>query len=152
MWAGIAQSVLATRYELEGPGIESRWGRETIQTGHGAHPASCVMSTGCFSGVKRPGRGVEHPPPSSAYVKESVELYLCAPPWAFVVCSKVNFTLLLSNMLHLDDSVYSVILQAIVAVGGCVRSYCGVRYVKSLVTAAFYTRCRSRGYLTSSVL
>jgi hypothetical protein len=31
-------------------------------------------------------------------------------------------------MLHLDDKVYSVILQAIVAVGGCVRSYCGLLY------------------------
>jgi hypothetical protein len=27
---------------------------------------------------KRPGRGVNHPPPSSAEVKERVELYLCS--------------------------------------------------------------------------
>jgi hypothetical protein len=27
-----------------------------------------------FPGVKRPGRGVDHPPPSSARVKETVEL------------------------------------------------------------------------------
>ena len=30
-----------------------------------------------FSGVKRPGRGVNHPPSSSAEVKEGVELCLC---------------------------------------------------------------------------
>jgi hypothetical protein len=30
-------------------------------------------------GVKRPGRGVEHPPPSSAEVKERVEHYLYSP-------------------------------------------------------------------------
>jgi hypothetical protein len=30
-------------------------------------------------GVKRPGRGVDHPPPSSAEVKEREELYLCSP-------------------------------------------------------------------------
>jgi hypothetical protein len=29
-----------------------------------------------FPGVKRPGRDVKHPPPSSAEVKERVELYL----------------------------------------------------------------------------
>ena len=35
-------------------------------------------------GVKRPGRGVDHAPPSSAEVKEIVELYLCSssgPSW-----------------------------------------------------------------------
>jgi len=34
------------------------------------------MGTGSFPGVKRPGRGVDHPPTSSAEVKERVELYL----------------------------------------------------------------------------
>ena len=29
-----------------------------------------------FLGVKRPGRGVDHPPPSSAEFKERVELYM----------------------------------------------------------------------------
>jgi hypothetical protein len=32
------------------------------QTGHVAHPASYTMSIGSFSGVKRPGIGVDHPP------------------------------------------------------------------------------------------
>ena len=32
-----------------------------------------------FSGVKRRGRGVDHPPPSSAEVKERVDLYLYSP-------------------------------------------------------------------------
>jgi hypothetical protein len=32
-----------------------------------------------FPGVKRPGRGVAHPPSSSARVKERVELYLYSP-------------------------------------------------------------------------
>jgi hypothetical protein len=55
---------------------------------HGAHPASYTMGTGSFPRVKRPGRGADHPPPSSAEVKEGVRLYL----WAFVACSRVNFT------------------------------------------------------------
>ena len=35
-------------------GIESRWSRDfpPVQTGPGAHPASCKMSTGSFPGVK----------------------------------------------------------------------------------------------------
>jgi hypothetical protein len=33
-----------------------------VQTGPGAHPESCTMGTGSFPGVKRPGRGAEHPP------------------------------------------------------------------------------------------
>ena len=59
---------IATRYGLDGPGIESRWGARfsaPVQTDPGAHPTSCTMGTGFFSGVKRPGRGVDHPPPSS---------------------------------------------------------------------------------------
>ena len=52
---------IATGYELDGPVIESRCGAKfsaTVQTGPGAHPASCTMGTGSFSGVKS-GRGVE---------------------------------------------------------------------------------------------
>jgi hypothetical protein len=33
------------------------------------------MGTGSFLGVRRPGRGVDHPPSSSAEVKERVEIY-----------------------------------------------------------------------------
>jgi hypothetical protein len=42
-----------------------------IQTGSGAHPASCTMGTRCpFPGGKaRPGRDADHSPPSSAEVK-----------------------------------------------------------------------------------
>ena len=50
---------IPTDYGLDGPGIESRWGRDFLpfQTGPGAHPASCTMGTGSFPGVKC-GRGV----------------------------------------------------------------------------------------------
>jgi len=53
-----------------------------VQTDTGAHPASCTMGTGSFPGVKRPGRGVDHPPPYSAEVKGRVELYLSTTSWA----------------------------------------------------------------------
>ena len=51
---------IATSYRLDDPGIESRWGVRfsvPVQTGPGAHPASCTMGTGSFPGVKS-GRGV----------------------------------------------------------------------------------------------
>jgi hypothetical protein len=39
-----------------------------VKTGPGAYPASCTMGTGSFPGVKRPGRGADHPPPPRAEV------------------------------------------------------------------------------------
>jgi len=50
-----------------------------VQTGTEAHLASYRMGTGVFPEVKRLGRGVSHPHPSSAEVKERVELYLYSP-------------------------------------------------------------------------
>jgi len=52
-----------------------------VQTGSEAHPASYTMGTGSFPGVKWPGCGIDHPPPSSAEVKETVELYPSGPSW-----------------------------------------------------------------------
>jgi len=49
------------------------------------------MDTGSFPGIKRPRRGVDHPPPFSAAEEERVE-----PPlfhlWAFIACSREKFT------------------------------------------------------------
>jgi hypothetical protein len=50
-----------------------------VQTGPETYLASYTMRTGSFPGVKRPGRGVDHPPQSRAEVKERVELYLYSP-------------------------------------------------------------------------
>ena len=50
-----------------------------VQTGPDAHPASYTVGTRSFLGVKQPGCGIDHPPPSSAEVKERVQLYLCSP-------------------------------------------------------------------------
>ena len=58
-----------------------------VQTVSEAHPASYKMGTGSFPEVKRPGRGADHPPPSSAEVKERVELYLhfpSRPSWSIL--------------------------------------------------------------------
>ena len=63
-WTAIAHSVkrLATGWRVRRIPV----GGEifcTRQTGPGAHPASYTMGNGSFQGVKRPGRGVNHPPP-----------------------------------------------------------------------------------------
>jgi len=61
------------------------------QIGPGANPASYTMGAGSFQGLKRPGRGVDHPLPSSAEVKERVVIPL-PHLWAFVARSGVTFT------------------------------------------------------------
>ena len=61
----------ATRYGLDGPGIENG-GAKTFRT----HPdRPCTMSIVSFTGVKRRGRDVHHSHPSSTEIKEKVELY-----------------------------------------------------------------------------
>jgi hypothetical protein len=50
-----------------------------IQSGTETHPASYTVGNGSFQEVKRPGCGVDHPPPYSAEVKERVELYSTPP-------------------------------------------------------------------------
>jgi hypothetical protein len=78
---------IAPRCGLGGPGIESQWWARfstPVQTGSEDHPASCTIGTGSFPGVKRPGRGVDHPPTSTTEVKERVDLYLylrSGPSW-----------------------------------------------------------------------
>jgi hypothetical protein len=54
---------IATRYELDGPGIKSRWGAKfstPVLTGPGAHPASYTMDARYFPGIKQSGHGADH--------------------------------------------------------------------------------------------
>jgi len=56
---------IATRYGAGRSGDRISVGKRfsaLVQTAPGVHPASCTMGTGSFPGVKRPGRGVGHPP------------------------------------------------------------------------------------------
>jgi len=78
---------IAKSYRLDGLRIESWWVvrfSTPFQTGPGAYLASCTVGTGSFLGVKWPGHSIDHPPTSSAEVKERVELYLHSfygPSW-----------------------------------------------------------------------
>ena len=73
---------VVTHYGLDGPGIESRWGTRIsapVQTSPGAYPASYPVGTGSYPMVKQLRCGVDHPPLSSAEVRERVELYIYSP-------------------------------------------------------------------------
>jgi hypothetical protein len=50
-----------------------------VHNGPRAYPTSYKKGTGSFPAVKRPGCVVAHPTPSSAEVKERVELYFYSP-------------------------------------------------------------------------
>ena len=85
---------IATGYGLDGLGIESRWGARfsaPVQTGPAVHPASYIMGTGSFPGVKRLRRGVGHPLHLAPRLKKEYS-YTSTPLWAFVACSRAaNF-------------------------------------------------------------
>jgi hypothetical protein len=75
-WAGIAQSVIDS--------LQTGWCGDRIpvgkrlsapvQTDPGADRTTYTMGTGSFPGLKGARRGVDHPSPYGAEVKETVEL------------------------------------------------------------------------------
>ena len=94
---------------MDGPGIESRWGARfsaPVQTGPGAHPASCTMGTGSFPRVKS-GRGVtltSHPllMPRSRKSRAIpiLPLWALRPVQRLSACTNVHFTFYLSSKSH----------------------------------------------------
>jgi hypothetical protein len=53
---------------------------QIVQTGSGVHPNSYPMGTGgSIPGVRRPGREVDHSPPTSAEVKKNMDIYMHSP-------------------------------------------------------------------------
>jgi hypothetical protein len=65
---------IATRYGLEGPGIESRWGEifRTYSDRLRGQPSLLYNGYRVFPGVKAAGRDTDHTPPSSAEVKKEL--------------------------------------------------------------------------------
>ena len=93
LWAAIVQSVwrLATGWTVRGPNPgggeifctrpDQPWGQPGLL--NNGYRVS-------FPGVRRPGRGVDHPPSSSAGVKGgAIPLFSV---WAFKACSRETFT------------------------------------------------------------
>ena len=79
------------------PGRAKRFFSRTVQTGSGAHPASYPLSTGALSGVKWPGRVVNHSPPSCAKVKNEVSHTPASPIYVHSI-ERVNFTTFITFM------------------------------------------------------
>ena len=95
---------IATRYGMDGPGIEYRWGRDFLHLSRpttGPHPAFYTISTGSCPEVKRPGRGVDHPPPYSAEIKERMKLYISSPTALSAVFQGEVYPYLLVRVLTL---------------------------------------------------
>ena len=96
---------IATRYGLDGRGIQSQCGRDFSHPSRRALSPPSLLYSGyrvSFPGVKRSGRGVDHPPPSSAEVKERIELYLYSPSgpsWPVIGRTLLAYVMVL--VLHL---------------------------------------------------
>ena len=84
-----------------------------VQTGPGAHPASCTMGTGSFPVVKRPGRDVDHPFHLPLRIRKSRAIPVL-PLWA-MACYRVNFTFTFTFM---NDNGYRVSFSGIRRSGG----------------------------------
>jgi hypothetical protein len=63
--------VIGTGYGMDGPGIESRWGRDfrTRPNRLWSPPSLLYNGYRVFPGVKRPGRGADNQLPPSAVVE-----------------------------------------------------------------------------------
>jgi hypothetical protein len=73
---------IAICYRLEGPRIESWWGWNFLHLSRPALGPPSLLYNGyrvSFVGVQRPGCGTDHTPPSTAKVKERIEIYLYSP-------------------------------------------------------------------------
>jgi hypothetical protein len=73
---------IATAYGLDGLGIDSRWGRDFSQLSKPTlRPTQPPVQwePGLSRGKVRPERDADPSPPSSAEVKNRVELYLYSP-------------------------------------------------------------------------
>jgi hypothetical protein len=104
-WSRVSSGSIVSDYGMDDRAIGVRSPAEAkdfssslcVQTGSGAHPASCTMGTGGpFPGGKaRPGRDADHSPPSSAEVVNEYKLYLLSPqahPWRVAgLLKKIKF-------------------------------------------------------------
>jgi hypothetical protein len=104
IWWRVQVMRLATGWTVRGSNPGGGRFSAPVQTGHGAHPASYTTGTGSFSGVKRPGRGAEHPPPPNAQVKERVELFICSPigpSWPVLRWTSIFYLLASLSKIHI---------------------------------------------------
>jgi hypothetical protein len=103
--------------------LRSPWPKSALSVVK-SHVYLCTLSVmnGSFPGVKWPGRDVDHLPPSSAEVKERVELYLYSPSgplwrvlgWTLPFTFTFNISLSLSLLCAMHVPLYLVSLDLII--------------------------------------
>ena len=121
----------------------------SVQTRPGAHTAYYTMGTGSFPGVKRPGRGVEHPPPYSAEVEGRVELYIYPPfgsSWP-VIGWNLPFTFTFVDLNGHTEDIYDFAPKAVCAAlcGIFIYTFSSITTNKCTIrvfTQAYYIKTR----------
>ena len=104
---------------------------QNVQTGPGANPSGIGVP---FLEVKRPRRGIAHPPPSRAEIKGRVELYFL-PLWAFTKFSRVKFTFTFTHThTHTHTHIY-IYIYIYIAVAQWLRRYATNRKVAGSIPA-----------------
>ena len=80
------------------PGQLSRY-RDSLQAGRSRPDRPRGPSRLLYNGVKRPGRGADHPPQSSSWVKERIELYLYLPSLPNWPCNGTDYIISFKTFL-----------------------------------------------------
>ena len=98
LWGRNSSAGMATRYGLDGPGIESRSGGEIFRTCPDRPCGSpSLLYNGyrvSFSRVRRSDRGLDHPQHLATRLKKEIPIPVL-PLWIFVACYRVNFTFII---------------------------------------------------------
>ena len=102
---------------LDGPGIESRWGRDFP---HLSRPA--LRPTQVFPGGKEAGAWRNHPPHLAPRLKKE-QSYTSTPLWAFMACSRVKFTFTVLIIIIIIAIIVIIVVLEVLARGWRVRGF-----------------------------
>jgi hypothetical protein len=94
VWSRDSSVGIATRYGLDGPVIESRWGGENFRTRPDrlwSPPSLLYKGYQVFPGVMRSNRGVDHSPHLTSRLKKE-KSYISFSPCTFVACFRLKLT------------------------------------------------------------
>ena len=101
---------MATRYWLEGPGVESRV-TSPFQTCSGVHKTSVQWVPGPFPVVKRPGRGVEPPPPLYLAPRLKKDQSCTSTPPSGPSCTVPGRYFIIFPVISFMQNIYNCILE-----------------------------------------